>query len=95
MDVEGRKAGSAIIEAATTVRSNPEALQNAAGKMKFDMAGKRLGQIEIKESTGQILHSKMTQDLSGQVQAGAATVSIKTHGVITFEMTEPKADAVK
>jgi len=93
--LKDRKAGSAIIEAATTVKSNPEALQDAAVKTKFDMSGKRLGQIEIKESTGQIVRSKITQDLSGQVQAGAATVSIKTHGVTTFEMTEHKAEAVK
>jgi len=88
--LKDRKAGTAIIEAATAVKSNPEALQDAAVKMKFDMSGKRLGQIEIKESTGQIVRSKMTQDLSGQMQTGAATVSLKTHGVTTFEMTERK-----
>jgi hypothetical protein len=88
--LKDRKAGSEIIEAATTVKSNPEALQDAAVKMKFDMAGKRLGQIEIKESTGQIVRSKIIQDLSGQMQTGTATVSLKTHGVTTFEMTEQK-----
>ncbi len=88
--LKDRKAGSAIIEASTTVKSNPEALQDAAVKMKFDMSGKRFGQIEIKESTGQIIRSKMTQDLSGQMQAGAAAMSLKTHGVTTFEMTERK-----
>lgn len=93
--LKDRKAGSAIIEATTTVKSNPEALQDPAVKMKFDMSGKRLGQIEIKESTGQIIRSMITQDLSGQMQAGAATVSVKTHGVTTFEMTERKAEAVK
>jgi hypothetical protein len=29
------------------------------------------------------------------MQTGAATVSVKTHGVNTFEMTERKAEAVK
>jgi hypothetical protein len=85
-----RKAGSAIIEAATTVKSNPEGLQDAAVKMKLDISGKGVGQIEIKESTGQIIRSKMTQDLSGQMQAGAMAISMKTHGVTTFEMTERK-----
>jgi hypothetical protein len=36
------------------------------------------------------MRSKITQDLSGQMQTGAATVSVKTHGVNTFEMTERK-----
>ena len=88
--LKDRKAGSAIIEASTTVKSNPEGLQDAAVKMKLDMSGKGVGQIEIKESTGQIIRSKMTQDLSGQMQTGAATVSLKMHGVTTFEMTERK-----
>ena len=88
--LKDRKAGTAIIEAATGVKSNPEALQDAAVKMKLEMSGKRLGQIEIRESTGQIMRSKITQDLSGQMQTGAATVSVKTHGVNTFEMTERK-----
>jgi hypothetical protein len=86
--LKDRKAGTAIIEAATGVKSNPEALQDAAVKMKLEMSGKRLGQIEIRESTGQIMRSKITQDLSGQMQTGAATVSVKTHGINTFEMTE-------
>jgi len=90
-----RKAGSAIIESATTVKSNPEALQDPAVKMKFDMSGKRFGQIEIKESTGQIVRSKITQDLSGQMQTGAAPVSLKTHGIITFEMSDRKPEAVR
>jgi len=93
--LKDRKAGAAIIEASAAVKSNPQALQDAADTMKLEMSGKRLGQIEIRESTGQIIRSKITQDLSGQMQAGAATVSVKTHGVTTFEMAERKAQAGK
>ena len=93
--LKDRKAGTAIIEASADVKSNPDAVQDAPVKVKLDLSGKRIGQIEIKESTGQIILSKITQDLSGQMQAGTITVSMKTHGVTTFEMTERKAEPVK
>ncbi len=93
--LKDRKAGLAIIEADTTMKSKPEAVQKGAVEMKFDMSGKRIGQIEINESTGQIIRSKMTQDSSGQMDAGSTKINLKTHGVTTFEMTERKADVVK
>jgi hypothetical protein len=86
--LQDRKAGIAIIEASAAIKSKPDAVQIQEVKVKYDMSGKQIGQIEIKESTGQIIHSKMTQDLSGQAHADATTIRTKTHAVTIFEMSK-------
>lgn len=88
--LQDRKAGIAIIEASAAIKSRPDGVERQGVKMKFDMSGKQTGQIEIRESTGQIIRSKMIQDLSGQGHVEATALSKKTHDVTTFEMTERK-----
>jgi hypothetical protein len=88
--LKDRKAGIAIIEASSAIKSRPEPLGQDVAKMKFEMSGKRAGQIEMKESTGQIIRSEMTKDLSGQAQAGTMAIFMRTHTVTTFEMAERK-----
>jgi Tol biopolymer transport system component len=88
--LQDRKAGIAIIEASAAIKSKPDAVQKQDVKVKYDMSGKQAGQIEIKESTGQIIYSKMTQDLSGQTQVDDMAIRTKSHAVTTFEMTERK-----
>jgi hypothetical protein len=88
--LKARKDGIATIEESTTVKSDPKAVQNRETEMKIEMSGTSTGQIEIQESKGQILRSKTTRDMSGQMQAGPTTLLIKTHGITTFEMTERK-----
>jgi len=86
--LKDRKAGTAIIEASAAIASSPDVVQRQGVKLKYDMSGKLVGQIEIKESTGQIIHSEMTEDLSGQAQVDTMAIRMKTHTVTTFEMTE-------
>jgi Tol biopolymer transport system component/formylglycine-generating enzyme required for sulfatase activity/DNA-directed RNA polymerase subunit RPC12/RpoP len=86
--LQDRKAGIAIIEASATIKSQPDAVQRQDVKVKYDMSGKQAGQIEIKESTGQIICSKITQDLSGQAHADATAIRMKTYAVTTFEMSK-------
>ena len=84
------KTGIAIIEASASIKSQPDAVQRQGVKVKYDISGKQAGQIEINESTGQIIYSKMTQDLSGQAKVDDMEIRMKTHAVTTFEMTERK-----
>ena len=83
-------AGTAIIEENSIIKSDPNATQNSEFDMKVEMSGTGNRQIEIQESTGQILSSKTIGNMSGQIQAGPKTLLIKTHGVTTFEMTKVK-----
>jgi len=85
--LQDRKAGIAIIKASASIKSQPDAVQIQEVKVKYDISGKQAGQIEIKESTGQIIHSKMIQDLSGQAQADDMAIRMKTHAVTIFEMS--------
>jgi len=88
--LKDRKAGTAIIEASAVITSRPDAVQRQGATLKYDMSGKRVGQIEIKESTGEIIHSEMMEDVSGQAQVETMTIRMKTHTVTTLEMTERK-----
>jgi DNA-directed RNA polymerase subunit RPC12/RpoP len=84
--LQHRKAGIAIIQASASIKSQPDAVQRQEVKVKYDMSGKQTGQIKIKESTGQIIFSKLNQDLSGQAQADDTAIRSKTYAVTTFEM---------
>ena len=86
--LKDRKAGIVVIDAETTLKQRPQSEQRGT-----PMSGRARGQIEINESTGQILRSKTIEVMSGQRKIGTSAFDIKTDNVTTFEMTERKAGA--
>ena len=85
--LKDRKAGIATIEALSTVKPKPQPDQQGPA-----FSGQFHARIELNESTGQIIRATTTQGLSGNVQAGTSSVSVKTVGVSTVEMTERKGN---
>jgi len=65
-----RKNGVAIIEVASTIKPNPQAKPTEMGSpgmtSSSEFSGNQKGIIEIQESTGLIIKSKITQQMSGQ-----------------------------
>ncbi len=89
-----RKNGVAIIEVASTIKPNPQAKPTEMGSpgmtSSSEFSGNQKGIIEIQESTGLIIKSKITQQMSGQntitrpgVPDKVTPMEIK--GVITVE----------
>jgi len=67
--LKGRKDGVASIEIVSVIKPNPKAEPMDMGtmKMSYRLSGKQQGLIEIDESTGRMIRSKMNQELSGDV----------------------------
>jgi hypothetical protein len=86
--LKSRKEGVAVIDANTIMTPKSPFEQGGAA-----ISGRSGGQIEIDESTGRILRSRIAQTLSGQVTAGSSGVGVKTDSVTTFELIERKDGA--
>ncbi|MCX5638754.1 MAG: DUF6263 family protein [Planctomycetota bacterium] len=93
------KDGVATIELDSTIKPDPNAKPMEMGQMKmsYELSGRQQGLIRMRESTGQLISSKMEQQLSGQVKTQSAglqpqemVVPMKIKGVVTMEMTERK-----
>lgn len=67
--LKGRKDGVAAIEVVSIIKPNPKAepVDMGAMKMSYRLSGKQQGLIEMDESTGRMIRSKMNQELSGDV----------------------------
>jgi len=101
--LKGRENGVATIEVLSNIKSNPDAKPMEMGptKISHDLSGNQKGLIKMQESTGQILHSKAEQQLSGNMklvvsdpQPQEMIIPMTINSVITIEMTEPnQADA--
>ncbi len=96
-----KQADDAVVRVQVSIElnSNPDAGPvNIRGvKMQREISGSGTGLIEINRSTGMIIRSKLTQDIVEQLRrapGGAIRRSrtagkpVKTHSVITFEVTE-------
>lgn len=92
-----RKKGMAIIKVKSTVKPNLEAkpFEMGPAKVSYEMSGLQDGLIEIQESTGLILHSKVNQNISGLMKIQAvggnqkeSSWPLKIQAVTTFEMSE-------
>jgi hypothetical protein len=98
-----RKKGVAVIEVSSVVTPNRKAkpMEMGGTKISYEFSGKQKGFVEMDELTGEIVRSKINQDMSGQMQmevvsAGAKpqtmTIPVKIKGVITTEMGAWKKD---
>ena len=92
-----RKNGVAIIEVASTIKPNPQAKPTEMGSpgvtSSSEFSGNQKGLIEIQESTGLIIKSKITQQMSGQNKITRPGVPDKVtpmeiKGVITIETSD-------
>ena len=95
--LQRRKKGVAIIKTNSTVELSPEGKRQLeeTGKTRCNFSGKEYGEIEMEESTGQVIRSKVTRDILVQteMEAGGAWFKgpvIKKQSVVAFEMTERK-----
>jgi len=91
--------GMATIEVLSNIKSNPDAkpMEMGPAKMSYEFTGNQKGLIKMQESTGQILHSKTEQQMSGQMKMIATgpqpqemMIPMKINGIITTETTEKK-----
>ena len=101
--LKGRKKGVAIIEVSSTVKTNPKAkpMEMGTHKVSYEFSGKQQGLLEIQESTGLIIRSKINQEMSGQTKVEVAapgaeprtmTTPMKIKGVVTMEMGKWRKD---
>ena len=101
--LKDRKNGTAIIDVNSVMKPNPDAkpMEMGSMKMNYQLSGMQNGRMEMDESTGRIIKSKLNQDTSGQIVMSDSsgqgmpdmTVPMKIKSVITFEMTERKEQA--
>ena len=68
--VKGRKEGVATVGIVSTIKPNPKAepLDMGVMKMSYQLSGKQDGTMQLQESTGMVLSSKMDQEISGEVK---------------------------
>lgn len=99
-----RKDGVATIEVASTFKPNPQAKPMEMGptKMSYEISGKQQGIIEMEESTGRLISSKLNQEMSGQIkmvvsgpQPQEMAMPVKIKGVVTMEMSEREKTGAK
>lgn len=94
------------VQVSIKVNSNPDAEPvNIRGvKMRREISGGGTGLIEINPSTGMIIRTKLTQDIVEQLHLAASGAirrhrsvgePVKTHSVVTFEITEQKKSPEK
>ncbi len=98
--LKDRKDGVAIIDVNSVVKPNLDAKPMEMGtmKMNYQLSGTQTGRMEMEESTGRIIKSRMNQDMSGQIVMSDSsgqgmpdmTVPMKIKSVIIYEMTQRK-----
>jgi hypothetical protein len=98
--LKGRKNGVATIEVVSAIKPNPEAKPIDMGvmKMHYQVSGKQQGLIEMDESTGRMIHSKMNQELSGTATVKSTAspgaqdmiIPMKIRAITGIEVTERK-----
>lgn len=95
--LKDRSDGVSFIEVKSSIKSNPEAAPVVMGstKISYDLSGKQQGQIELEESTGILIRSRINQDISGQIkvevpgqQSQGQPIPVKIDSVVTCEMTK-------
>ena len=98
-----RKNGVAVIQVNSVVTPNRKAKPTKTGgpKISYEFSGKEWGLVQMQESTGLIIDSKINQDMSGQMQTelvGAGgkpqtmTIPLKIRGVTTTETGDWRKD---
>ncbi len=100
--LKNRKDGISFIEVKSNIKSNPKAETVGMGstKVSYDLSGKQQGMIEVEESTGRPIRSRINQDISGQIkvevpgqQSQQPPIPVRINSIVTCEMT--KRDDVK
>ena len=95
--LKDRKDGVSFIEVKSNIKSNPEADPVGIGsaKVSYELSGTQQGQIELEESTGRLIRSRINQDISGQIkvevpgqQTQQPPIPVRINGVVTCEMTK-------
>ncbi len=95
--LKDRKNGVSFIEVRSNIKSNPKAEPIVMGstKVRYELSGKQQGLIEIEESTGRLIRSRINQEASGHIKVEVAgqqsqgpPIPVKINGVVTCEMTE-------
>ena len=68
--LKDRKAGVAILDVSSEIKTSPNAKPTEMGptKMTYELTGKQQGQVRIDETTGLMLTSKVEQQISGQIK---------------------------
>lgn len=95
--LKGRKKGVAIIEVSSIIKTDPKAkpMEMGAHKVSYEFSGKQQGVLEMQESTGLVIRSKINQEMSGQTKMDVTapgakpqtmTTPMKIKGVVTMEM---------
>ena len=91
-----RKNGVAVIEVVSTIKPNPQAKPTEMGQgitSSSEFTGNQQGLIEIQESTGLIINSKINQQMSGQnkiTRPGTpdTVTPMEIKGVVTTETSD-------
>jgi len=91
-----RKNGVAVIEVASTIKPNPQAKPTEMGQgitSSSEFTGNQQGLIEMQESTGLIIRSKINQQMSGQNKITRPGVSdtvtpMEITGVVSMETSD-------
>ncbi len=95
--LKDRKDGVSFIEVKSNIKSNPEGGSVGVGtaKVSYKLSGKQQGMIELEESTGRIIRSRINQDISGQIkvevpgqQTQQQPIPVRINSVVTCEMTK-------
>jgi hypothetical protein len=87
-----RKAGVAVLAVESGIKSNLDAEPMDMGpvKLTMDISGEQSGTYELDESTGWIVSSRMTQNLSGDQiiesgPSGTMTIPMSMEMTVTLE----------
>jgi hypothetical protein len=95
--LKDRKNGISFIEVKSNLKSNPKAkpMKMGSAKVSYDMSGKQQGTIELEESTGRLIRSRINQDISGQIkveipgqQTQQPPIPVRINSIVTCEMTK-------
>jgi hypothetical protein len=95
--LKDRKDGISFIEVKSNLKSNPKAelMGMGSAKVSYDLSGKQQGMIEVEESTGRLIRSRINQDISGQIkvevpgqQTQQPPIPVKINSIVTCEMTK-------
>lgn len=100
--LKDRRNGVGIIKNKSAIKMSPQAKRQMeeTGKMRCDFSGKQYGHIEMQESTGRIIRSKVIREtlVQTEMEAGGSwfkSSPIKTHTVITYGVVEQKKGPVQ
>jgi len=95
--LKDRKDGVSFIEVKSNIKSNPEggSVEVGTAKVSYNLSGKQQGMIELEESTGRIIRSRINQDISGQIklevpgqQTQQTPIPVRINSIVTCEMTK-------